>query len=210
MHEAHSADRTIRAELPVPKRRVEVVGVLFGIALMGGFVLFFVGLAVWNLVHGVGLIQSGVWLLLVGAVTWGCFQGSGGWRLLLIKFVGLFTTRHSIVHVADGDRPAEVWFGYRVFGRRFDYVRVPVDKIKSVDWHTGQLSDQAGRDVNDWRVMVWFYREKAGRDLHFVSSEGPKEDVAAFGLELVAFLRDAGAKLVEGDDDCAYARETSP
>jgi len=52
-------------------------------------------------------------------------------------------------------------------------------------------------------------RRPPGQDLCLVGSSAPKAVTAAFGLALVEFLRQAGANLVAGTDDCHFERRTS-
>jgi len=70
--------------------------------------------------------------------------------------------------------------------------------------------------MKDWSVAVWFYTEKSektepgttfGKDLRIVGPVRPKEITELLGLALLEFLRQAGANLVAGKDECTFVQE---
>ncbi len=101
--------------------------------------------------------------------------------------------------------------GYRLLGRKFNYLVINAQSIESVDWSTGQATAMAGHDMNDWHVAMWFdadekSRKRAGihkpdKGIYIVGPSDRKEKTEALGLAFIAFLREAGASLTERDED---------
>ncbi len=75
--------------------------------------------------------------------------------------------------------------------------------------------------MNDWGVVLWFDHDdpvesekrrewpRPDQDSYFVGPGRPKEETAAFGRELLAFLERAGVMLVQGKDDCTFDRKSN-
>lgn len=205
----------VLSEMPIPKPRGEIVAAV----IMAAFVLFFVVLAIINILNGVAFIASILWLALIGFIIYAGSQteGLGGF---LIDLMGAFAFKHFVERIAEDEGCERVRFGFRLLGHRFYDRGISVGKIESVEWHTGQGSHMAGRDMNDWHVGVWFDHGDADRsrdkqesrllkpeqDVYCVGPSSKKAVTAAFGLELVAFLRQAGVDLVPGKDDSTYVR----
>jgi hypothetical protein len=201
------------SELAIPMTR----GAVIGAVLLAGFILFFVVVAVHNLFNGVALISSILWLLLVGGVIADMYR-KNGIRRFLIDFLGAYCRRQFVRAVPRPSGPAEIQFGYKLFGWWFVYFAVSVDKIESVAWHAGQATSFAGRDMNDWSVGLWYDHGEplksqrmqqwphADQDLYGVGPSGEKELTAAFGKSIVSFLRQAGAVLQQGKDENTFVR----
>lgn len=203
------------SEMAIPKPRGEVVLACVSVA----FVVFWVLLAVLALILRVALIASLLWLALVALLLWEAVKERGlrGW---LVDLGGAFSLRHFAESVPCDGGAGDIRFGYRIFGRRILYFAVTVARIESVAWHSGQGSSLAGRDMNDWSVALWFDHSDAKKsrdrlkrgyprpdqDVHVVGPSARKEATARFGLEFVALLRQAGAPLVKGKDDCTFIR----
>ena len=96
-----------------------------------------------------------------------------------------------------------------------------MDKVESVDWRAGQASGMTGCDMDDWHVALWFdhddpiksekerqWHPKPEQDVYIVGPTRRKKDTASFGMEFVGFLRQAGAALEQGEDDCTFTRTT--
>jgi hypothetical protein len=205
------AQAAAHLQMKIPKPRSEILASV----LITAFVAFFVALSVVNLMRRDAMIPSAIWLLLVTAVIFtGCRVE--GTRTVLRGFLGSFASTQFVERAAGEGQRAEVCFGYRLFGHRFFHLRLPIDKIRSVEWHTGQSSSLAGRDMNDWLVALWFDQDdpakrvegtrKPDQDVYIVGPSGKREETAAFGLRFVEFLRESGVPLVLGMDDSTFER----
>lgn len=205
-------DPRTRTELPIPRLRREYVLLVVAAAFVG----FFVAIAAYNLLHGVAIVISVVWLILVAAGIWGSYKAGGSLARWLVNIRGGLAPRHFVESVSDGADPAEIGFGYEWFGRRHFYLRLPIGKVETVQWHPGQATAMAGRDCNDWHVALWFDRDdpapreawsiKPDQDIYIVGPSRRRVDTEAFGLALVEFLRETGADLVPGKDECTFVR----
>jgi hypothetical protein len=195
-------------------------------ALVVGYVLLFglTGLAVFHLAHPqttpwVVLIAAWIWVLTFVACVWGAADEDGGYgpNQFLINRLGTFAGRQFVqIQRHPGETP-NVGFGYMMGGRRFDYFRLPLRGIESVEWSSGQATALAGRDMEDWNVFVWYDTglvirrfprlvRTRGRWVYCVGDSGPKEKRAEFGRRFVDFLRDAGADLVETEEGRKHVR----
>lgn len=201
------------SEMAIPKPKGEIVGAV----VITAFISFFVLLATVNVVFfRIAMLASVLWLLFVGAILALGAKEEGASKLL-VKFMGLFAKRHFVESGTSEGGDRAVRFGYRFFGRRFCYLQIAVKRIESVVWNTGQASDLAKRDMNDWQVVVWFDHEdsakreewsrKPDQDLYIVGPSGKREDTAALGLELIAFLNRAGATLLRVADENKFVRK---
>jgi hypothetical protein len=190
------------------------IGSVIGITILGFFVL----LAVYNLFHWTAVIPSMLWLALMGAV-FGGFLKTKGPRQMAVDTLGEFVLQQ--IAWTTGSPGGELHVGYRIFGRSFSYFKIPLEKVEIVKWNTGQASSQAGRDVGDWSVAVWFRhadpiktkqrksRFNVDKDLHIVGPLDNKDRIATFGRALVAFLQEAGVPLAQEKDDCTFVRRTT-
>ncbi len=205
------------SEMRIPRPLGAIIAAWFLTAFIG----FFVWLGVYNLWHGAAIIASILWLLLVGTIFGlGCkYEGS---RKLLIELLGIYSRRHFVQSLPRENGPAEIRFGYRLLGYPFFYLRVPVDKIESVDWSTGQASHQAGRDVHDWSIGLWYQHgdpEKTKREqqwsrrpeqeVYIVGPPDRKEITTALAQSFLEFLGAAGARLVQGENEHTFVRQRS-
>ena len=98
----------------------------------------------------------------------------------------------------QSDGSIEIRYGFRLFGRRYFFLKVPLDKIESVMWRPGQ--------GGSWTVLI---RCDDERVKYGIASIGPSRGVKKtedLGLAIVDFLRDAGANLVEGEDETTYQK----
>jgi hypothetical protein len=198
-----------RSIMVVPKLRGEafILGILTAIAV------FFTAMAVYNLIFRVAIIAPCVWLGLLAYLAWGGREYEGGYRKLGIDYLGNFARKHFIESVADGAGTVEIRYGYRFFGRTIHYLVVPLDKIRSVKWSPEQIR-------SFWSVALWYDKdgpeisspEKKGskspaQEVCIVGPSGPKEKTEAFGRAFVDFLRQAGARLEPGGEDCAFVQK---
>lgn len=183
-------------------------------------VAFFTILGVSNLLNHVAIIASSIWLAFVTLSIWSACKYGGGLRKFLINHLAVFSPRHFVESIPRENGPAEIRFGYQLCGLRLFHFRVPVDKIETVGWHTGQTTSMARRDINDWQVTLWLdhddpvksqkqqkWHEKPDQGCYIVGPSGPKKDTESFGLAFLDFLRGAGASLLQGEYDCTFVRK---
>jgi len=201
--------------MPIPKSRSEVVIEFVVIGTVVGFAL----LAVVNLCSGVALIASFIWLTFVTAMIWSSCRREGGVRPFIISMMGDLFGRCFAEWSPAEEQPKCIRFGFQLFRRRFVQQSIRIDRIESVEWHTGQATDMAKRDMNDWHVWVWFshddpsrtearrkWHRKPDQDLYGVGPTDRKERTEALGLSFVSFLRSAGADLVQGAITTCFVR----
>jgi hypothetical protein len=199
-----------KQEMPIPRSR-PVGRAQFVIPVL---VVLFVALAIVNLYHGDGVIFSYLWLGLVTLFIVRDVSEAGGLWKYLVNWLGEW---FGSFYVAA--ESGEVRFGFRWLGRRFVQQRIPVERIESVEWSSGQATALARYDMKDWQVVVWFdhgdpkeserrarWARKPDQNLHIVGPDTPKERAEELGLSLVAFLRDAGADLIPGASTTCYVR----
>jgi hypothetical protein len=175
----------------------------------------------WSAVPVIARGASVMWLLLVGAmVLETCRQEGGPLQFVINRVASLFAVGFVEVVRTEGGGSV-VRFGGLMFGCRFPRLEVRLDGIVSVGWHTGQASALAGRDMNDWSVVVWFdfgamTLSKArrwphrGQDVHCVGPSGPRAEAAELGARLVELLRGAGAALAPTEGGVKFVREERP
>ncbi|MHC4169870.1 MAG: hypothetical protein ACYSWQ_23220 [Planctomycetota bacterium] len=208
-------DMTPGKEITIPKSGTEVAFQL----LISLIVVVFVILAIVDIILGVALIASSIWLVLITMLVWWQSRKQGGLRRFLTNCLGDMFGRHFAEIPAQDLSPNGVRFGYELFGCRFINQTIRIDRIETVEWRTGQATDVAGRDMNDWHVCLWHdhcdparsekqreWHRKPDQDVYIVGPSARKEKIEALGMELVAFLRAAGAALVQGEESNCFVR----
>ena len=201
---------------------IELVG-MFLILLCLYLILFgFVALAIINLLDLYstplrGVIASGVFLLLVFAITFSACKSAGGMIQFLVNRLGDFARRQFVRIERHDDRNAVVCFGYWCMYRRFYNLKINIAQIESIGWNSGQGTAMAGRDIDDWSVAIRYdlpnIQLKIGKalpgptqDVYIVGRGGPKDEVVKFGLMFVAFICHGGAALKQSDDGRKFQR----
>jgi hypothetical protein len=204
-------------EMTIPKSRSDTVweGVFTFIVVFFGF------LGILNLTNHVAIIPSAIWLIIVMTIVWNGCREAGGIRRYLADRLAVFAGRRFVLYLSGQTGPARIRFGYQLFGLRVFQRDVQIERIECVEWTPGQTTSMAGHDMKDWRVVLWYEHcspekskkdhmlRKPDQDLHIVGPSRRKEDTSAFGLEFVAFLRKAGARLIQGEADNLYVRQES-
>jgi hypothetical protein len=174
---------------------------------------FFVAAAVFDLVNVrsmplLAILASIAWLSLVMLILTASAQRAGGMRQYVVNRLGDFSKKQFVKADNSGSGPAILFFGYDMLGRELYYFKLDTRSVVSVEWSTGQATAQAGRDMNDWHVALW-YRHPDGpphppypglRDerVYIVGPSGRRQTIEAFGRSFVAFLRDTGVQLASG------------
>ena len=165
-----------------------------------------------------GLVASLLWLFLVAFFTLQSCKDAGGLRRYALDIVAGVCGR--LFAEINTTPPEALELGVYLLGRRFVQQTIPLDSIESVEWNTGQATSMAGHDMNDWHVWIWFAHndpaesqkrrkrgwQKAEQSLYGVGPSGPKAETEALGLSLVAFLRAAGADLLDGPTPNGFVR----
>lgn len=174
-------------------------------------------LAVAFVIHGIAPIASCLWIAVVILILWNGSREEGGLRSFLVNWLGDAARRH-FADVADDGQPREARFGYRLLGHRFITTSIPVDKIETVEWSSRRTTGPAAADRHDWHVRVWFDRGDATKSEKDKWARKPEQEMCivgpftarakteALGLQLVSFLRGAGATLMETDEPTCYVR----
>ena len=205
-------------ELTVPKLIRAVIGAVIGAIVLTTFILFFIFMAIYNLFNWMAIIPSVIWLLLVGWVLIG-FSKEKSCKQFATEILGAFSLKQFVQTICRENGRNEIQFGYQMFGRRFLYLTIPVDKIDHVNWSTGQATDMAKRDMNDWSVAVWYdhcdpikSQMKAkwrypDQDIYIVGPLGRKQDITDFGHAFLDFLCKSGASLAQGNNECTFVRQ---
>lgn len=193
-----------RLEMPIPKSWGEVTFHL----VMTTIIVFFAFLALVNLCLCVAVIPSLIWLAFVTMCVRSSAKRAGGLRSFIINQMGDMFGRKFVERDASDPEHECIRFGFRLFGHPFIQKRVPLQKIESVAWHTGQASGMAGRDVGDWKVWMYFDRGDQKSD-HVFYGIGPavrKERTETLGRAFVSFLQQAGVNLVQEEKTNCFVR----
>lgn len=159
-------------------------------------------LAAGNLMRVTATLEVGGVLSVVASAVWLWFvleqvrlgvRSSGSARQCAIDYLGELV-RRCVVRVEGPEGERVLRFGYYLFGRRHYFTAaIPVLEVVGVTWSKGQRSALAGRDADDWSVVVWNESKSAGRGCLFLSPDTRLDAIEAFGARLVEMLRGAGA-----------------
>jgi len=198
-------------EMTIPRSRRDVI--FYSVTYT--IVVFFVFVAVFDLLNSLALITPCIWLAYVAMIVRSGCRSEGGLRKFLINRFGDVAGRQ----FADVSVPREIRFGYELFGKRFIQRRIALDKIESVEWSPGQATSMAGRDMKDWLICLWVdhddpiesqkrqrWARKPDQDVYIVGPSRRKEDTGALGLSFIAFIRDAGVTLVPSEKATCFVR----
>ena len=204
------------SEMRIPKSLSQI---LFQFTIAAIVVSFYI-LAIVNLFNLVAIVPSAIWLALVPFMVWsGC--RCRGVLTFMIDNIGALVGRQFVEVTPRAVTPGEIRFVFKVLGHRFIHCSIALNTIESVECNAGQATDQAGRDMNDWHVVLWFDHNDAAKSLrqnmlrkpdqevYVVGPDRRKKVTEAFGLSFVEFLRAAGVILVPGEKDDCFVRSES-
>lgn len=153
------------------------------------------------------MIAACIWLAIMVAYVYFLYK-EGAFRNLRINFLlGFFARKQFVESVPLDTGFVEIRYGFKLFGHRFFYFKVPLDKIESVAWGMGQdhmcaVSISFDHDDPEERQK----QEKLGNRRPNLDSctIGPsmrnEKKTEAFCLAFVDFLYRAGATLVQAED----------
>ncbi len=200
-------------EMVIPKSRSGTV--LYWI--MTSIVVFFVLLSVANLICGVSMVASGLWIVFVTFMVRSSVREAHGVHRYLTNLLGGLAGRQFVESAPEAEPAKEVRFGFLLFGHRFIRETVALDRIESVEWSTGQATSMAGHDMNDWSICLWYVLDEAtsksrppnrtkNRWLVIVGPARRKQETEALGLSFVTFLRNVGVALIEGENEARFVR----
>lgn len=197
-----------KLEMNIPKPIHEI----FAASAMTLFILFFIGLSIKNLAGGISVIPSAIWLVLVTCTlsTGIMVEGAG---YLAVSILGNFTTDH-FVCVHEELELTAVGFGFRILKIPLYYLYIPAERVVAVDWHTGQGSFHAGKDIDDWHVAFWYVKDPStsrarhgkNPEVHIAGPTARKSVIAPFGTSLVEFLGNAGLEFSPNEEGNGYTR----
>ncbi len=126
------------------------------------FILFFVGVAAYNLMHFTALtpIQIGgsaLWIFICVACVVDGIISVGGVRRASVRCLGVFS-RKAFAEVCQQleDHPT-FRYGFEFWGQDYEYERIEVARIETVYWNTGQATAMNGYDCHDWTVFISFW-----------------------------------------------------
>jgi hypothetical protein len=205
--------------MSVPKTKRAAIGAMVGIVMLTAFIVLSVLLAIYNLSDWTAIIPSTIWLLLVGFMLGG-FIKTDGCKKITTDILGASSWNEFVRTVRWENGNSELQYGFQIFGRRFSYFTVAVEKIETVNWSTGQASSMAGRDMNDWHVVVWYDHndpaksqkddmlKKPDQDLCIIGMSGTKAETSALGHSVLDLLRKTGATYTQGENDCTFVRQS--
>jgi len=177
----------------VTKSRAELTAAV----IISTVVVTFFILAVRDLLLGVAVVPSILWLLLLAFVATGNIRELG-LRGYALEFLGAFSRKQVLAVRSCGDTKV-LEEGFRLFGSNIVQRRIPSADLVSVNWSRGQASEMAGRDVNDWSVAVWHQRgEPPRRKVLIIGPPQPRAAAEALGYQVVRLLEDEGIVVAIG------------
>lgn len=206
-----------RSEMIIPKSNSETI---FQI-IITPIVIFFSCLAIYSILTRVAVIASSIWLAFIAFQIWIMSEDEGGLNKFFMNWFGIYSYKQFVDINPIDHGPSEIRFGYQLWGFRLFYLKLPIDKIETVEWHTGQATSMAGHDMNDWHVALWYDHDdpdkslkhknfkKPDQDVYIVGPSRKKEDTSNFGYSFIDFLRKSGVSLVEGKDEFIFVRDST-
>jgi hypothetical protein len=207
-------------ELTIPKSKSDVV-FTFGLTLFAWAASAF---AVWSLLQGFN--EPGEIVSFLASISWLSFftmglraeiQRQGSFKKLALRAFGHWFGRLFVRATASGNPPS-IQFGFQLLGRTLIERTIPTADIETVEWSSGQATSLAGRDMDDWSIVLWYdhhnpekpgehlWRQKPRQDLEIVGPSRAKSVTQEFGLQFVKFLRASGANLLDTDNPDRFQR----
>lgn len=193
--------------MAIPKSRYEVT-FRFVITTI---VVFFALLALVNLCLWMAVIPSLIWLAFVTMCVKSSAKRDGGLHPFIVNQIGELFGHKFVERDTSNPHPQCIRFGFQLLGHRFIQKCVPLERIESVSWQTGQASGMAGRDMKDWTVWLYldnFHQKPNLSALYGVGPATRKDRTEALGRAFVSFLQNAGVDLVQGEQPNWFVRRT--
>jgi hypothetical protein len=144
-----------------------------------------------------------LWLFLVAVNLRYAIRERGGARRFAVEQLGAFSSRHFVEVEREGERTI-IRFGYELFRRRFTRLALDARHVVSVEMSSGQATALAGKDMDDWSIVLW-YRDPTrpprkhiegarDDDVYIVGPARAKTATSELFDSFVAFLRGAGVE----------------
>lgn len=209
-------DNVDKSEFRIPKYLINSLYEMVISLLMFVLMVFFIILAILVLIFFmflpvISVVASVLWLVFIFFIIRDSCKEQGGLKQLLTNCMGVYAW-HQFAEISKQDNEQKViCFGYRLFGKRYYYIRIPCNDIKAVVWEMGQASYLARKDKNDWQVRLWYHKPfelKDDTNKYFDPTTGvfvfgpylKKEKIEVIGNNFVKFLRDNNAIDAKFDD----------
>jgi len=201
------------AELIVAKARGELVAAVVGTAI----IVSSVTLAIRNVIRHVAVLPSVVWIVLVTLVALSNIKASG-MRRFYLAILSAFS-RYQLLRVSTyPQQSTTLEFGFKLWNLDFVELRISGDDVVSVCSNTGQATDMADHDVNDWSVFLWYRhrdpqkemkeresgRKRPGQSVLVIGPARAKRIAEALGNRVLDFLNASGLSA------CDERSESSP
>jgi hypothetical protein len=202
----------------IPQARGAAIAVIVAVLFIGGFLW----LALVNLLHPhrtqwMALLASVLWIALVALITVLMIRGNGGVGRAIVQTLGNFSMKQFVGIDDDPSHGRTLSYGFRLLGRKFEYLRVSLDGIESIRWSTGQLSDLRGKDCGDWSVALWcdtasmqprlgVWDRSDPQHVEIIGLTGPKPTTEVLGRALVAMVKAGGVLLTPDVEGCRFSR----
>ena len=196
-------------EMPVPPRSR---GEMIWVSVLTLIVVVFSMLSVYDLVTQEAIIAPLLWICFVALIIWQGARTEGDYLKFAISVAAVFVGKEFVEVTSLGDNSPEIRFCIQIFGRRSNQWSLSSEKLVSVEWSSGQATQMAGRDMNDWHVFIWFNDDKGrksrkpGQWLHVIGQSRSKQETKKFGLAFVDLLRNAGVSLESDKEECRFTR----
>jgi hypothetical protein len=205
-------------EIAVPRAQFG----LFWIIISYTIVITATSVAILNLMQvnsmpAITLVCSVIWLILVALIMRSEIAASGGWHQYVINRRGDFSLQRFMWIQMGEDGQSIVSLGYRIRGKSYYFMKIPLQDLISIGWSMGQASGMTGRDQNDWSVYIQYLPNRLVPPNATQWSTGcvigphrSKNRTEVFGRELVQFLENAGVAFCdvkEGRQFVQHGRE---
>jgi len=184
------------------------IGVLVSAVIFTVVMIVSVAMATQNLVNRVAVIPSSFWLLVL-ATVFIINMREAGFRSLVLSMLDAFSRRQVLRVSIGSEGRTELGIGFRLLGRDLYPLIIPVQSLVSLYWSAGQASDMAGRDCDDWSVVLWYLHGNAeerakqeriglrrpGQHPVIIGPSRPRSVTEALGQQVVQFLSENGVSV---------------
>ncbi|MBI1321811.1 hypothetical protein GC170_01290 [bacterium] len=205
-------------DFPLPLPGGEGFGVIGISFLLATFLLAVSNLTIFEPAGRLPKISSALWISMLMFMLVMDIHIAGGIAFWAKCQVARFAKVHWVRIVRNDPWPSTISIGFELFGRDFDRFRIALPDITKIDWTSGQATELAGRDMNDWHVALWYRKKRRSGnairsadepcDLVLIGPQGTKEETAELGERLVRFLVESGVDLIQVSE-AEYRRNSS-
>ncbi|NUM34634.1 MAG: hypothetical protein HUU50_08825 [Candidatus Brocadiae bacterium] len=177
-----------------------------------------IALSLNNLYNQVAVLPSFLWLIMIVSILVFGSVEQGAWAFLT-NILGAFAFEH-FLEIAETDvNLRKLCFGFRIIGIRVIQKSLDLKNVKMLQWSPGQATSIAGKDMNDWSVVIWFGHDNhtyensqkaqlnPDQDLYILGPARAKEITEVLGHEILAFIHRAGINMVQGKDEFTFVNQ---